>query len=235
MEPVAENLERIREHIRAAARRSGRQPEAIRLVAVTKTVDEERIREAVGLGIREIGENYVQEAAAKLPALADLPITRHFIGHLQRNKASRAMPLFDTIQTIDSLPLAVSLSRHVAPAPPSGGDTRRELEVLLEVNVAGEASKSGVAPEAALSLAAEVASLPGLKLGGLMGIAPLAATPDEARRAFRRLRALFEQLPLPYRQTLSMGMTGDFEIAIEEGSTMVRIGTGIFGQRRTPA
>ena len=235
MEPVAENLERIREHIRAAARRSGRQPEAIRLVAVTKTVAVERIREAAALGIREIGENYVQEAAAKLPALADLPITRHFIGHLQRNKASRAVQLFDTIQTIDSLPLAISLSRLMAQAALRGGDTRRDLEVLLEVNVAGEATKSGVAPEEALSLAEQVATQPGLQLGGLMGIAPLAGTPDDARRAFRRLRALFDQLPLPHRQTLSMGMTGDFEIAIEEGSTMVRIGTGIFGQRRTPA
>jgi pyridoxal phosphate enzyme (YggS family) len=235
METVAENLERVREHIRAAARRSGRQPEAIRLVAVTKTVAGERIREAAALGIREIGENYVQEAAAKLSALAAVPITRHFIGHLQRNKASRAVQLFDIIQTIDSLPLAVSLSRHAAQAALGGGDTRRELEVLLEVNVAGEASKSGVAPEAALSLAEQVASLPSLKLGGLMGLAPLGGAPDEARRAFRRLRALYDELPLPHRQMLSMGMTGDFEIAIEEGSTMVRIGTGIFGQRRTPA
>lgn len=235
METVAENLERIREHIRAAARRSGRQPEAVRLVAVTKTVAGGRIREAVGLGAREIGENYVQEAAVKLPALADLPITRHFIGHLQRNKAGRAVQLFDTIQTIDSLPLAASLSRHVGQSSPGGSEIRRELEVLLEVNVAGEASRSGVAPEAALSLAEQVGALPGLRLAGLMGIAPLAGAPDETRRAFRRLRALFDQLPLPHRQTLSMGMTGDFEIAIEEGSTMVRIGTGIFGQRRTPA
>src|SRR5712692_8112878 len=203
METVAENLERVREHIRAAARRSGRQPEAVRLVAVTKTVAVERIREAAALGIREIGENYVQEAAAKLPALADLPITRHFIGHLQRNKASRAVQLFDTIQTIDSLPLAISLSRLMAQAALRGGDTRRELEVLLEVNVAEETTKSGVAPEAALSLAEQVATQPGLQLGGLMGIAPLAGTPDDARRAFRRLRALFDQLSLPHRQTLS--------------------------------
>src|SRR5712692_11348027 len=197
METVAENLERVREHIRAAARRSGRQPEAVRLVAVTKTVAVERIREAAALGIREIGENYVQEAVAKLSALAAVPITRHFIGHLQRNKASRAVQLFDIIQTIDSLPLAASLSRHAAQAALGGGDTRRELEVLLEVNVAGEASKSGVAPEAALSLAEQVASLPSLKLGGLMGLAPLGGAPDEARRAFRRLRALYDQLPLP--------------------------------------
>jgi PLP dependent protein len=235
MEPVAENLERIRECIRAAARRSGRQPEAIRLVAVTKTVETVRIREAIALGVREIGENYVQEAAAKLPALADLPITRHFIGHLQRNKANRAVELFDTIQSVDSLPLAVSLSRHAVQASQRRGGPGQEREVLVEVNVAGEATKSGIAPDAALALAEQVAALPGLRLAGLMGIAPLAGSPDDARRAFRRLRALFDQLPPPHRHTLSMGMTGDFAIAIEEGSTMVRIGTGIFGQRRTPA
>jgi pyridoxal phosphate enzyme (YggS family) len=228
MEPVAENMNRIRERIQAAVRRSGRQPDAIRLVAVSKAVDVERIRAAVAHGVSEIGENYVQEAAAKLPALADLALTRHFIGHLQRNKARHAVEWFDVVQSVDSLPLAESLSRR---AMARG----RELEVLLEVNVAGEATKSGVAPEEALALAEQVTFLPGLKLGGLMGIAPLAGTPDDARRAFRRLRQLFDQLPSSYRQTLSMGMTGDFEIALEEGSTMVRIGTGIFGQRRTPA
>jgi pyridoxal phosphate enzyme (YggS family) len=228
MEPLAENIERIRERIQAAARRSGRQPEAIRLVAVTKTVDADRIRAAVALGIGEIGENYVQEAAAKLPLLADLPIIRHFIGHLQRNKAQRAAEWFDGVQSLDSLPLAESLSRRAVALA-------RELEVLLEVNVAGEAAKSGVAPEEALALAERVAPLPGLKLAGLMGIAPLAGDAEDARRAFRQLRTLFDQLPSPHRQTLSMGMTGDFEIALEEGSTMVRIGTGIFGQRRTPA
>jgi PLP dependent protein len=233
MEPIAENLERIREFIRAAARRSGRQSEAIRLVAVTKTVEPERIRTAVALGIREIGENYVQEAAAKWPALADLSFTRHFIGHLQRNKASRTVQLFDTIQSVDSLPLAASLSRLMADGAMGRTSAERPLEVLLEVNVAGDASKSGVAPDGALALAEQVAGLPGLRLAGLMGIGPYGGSPDAARAAFRRLRELFDRLPPPHRQTLSMGMTGDFEIAIEEGSTMVRIGTGIFGQRRT--
>jgi PLP dependent protein len=228
MEPVAENIERIRERIQAAVRRSGRQPDAVRLVAVTKTVDVERIRAAVAHGVSEIGENYVQEAAAKLSRLAGLPLTRHFIGHLQRNKARHVVEWFDIVQSVDSLPLAESLSRRCMALG-------RALEVLLEVNVAGEATKSGVAPEAALALAEQVAPLPRLKLAGLMGIAPLAGDADDARRTFRRLRELFDQLPSPYRQTLSMGMTGDFEIALEEGSTMVRIGTGIFGQRRTPA
>ena len=233
MEPIAENLERIREFIHAAARRSGRRPEAIRLVAVTKTVEPERIRAAVALGIHEIGENYVQEAAAKRSALADLSITRHFIGHLQRNKASRTLELFDTIQSVDSLPLAANLSRLVVQGMPGGDGTEHTLQVLLEVNIAGEASKSGVAPEAALSLAEQVAGLPGLELAGLMGIAPQGGSLEGARRAFRELSELFDRLPPPHRQILSMGMTGDFEIAIEEGSTMVRIGTGIFGQRRT--
>jgi PLP dependent protein len=228
MEPLAENIYRIRERIQAAVRRSGRQPEAIRLVAVTKTVDAERIRAAVALGVSEIGENYVQEAAGKLPVLADLSITRHFIGHLQRNKARRAVEWFDMVQSIDNLPLAESLSRQAMAL-------ERELEVLVEVNVAGEATKSGVAPEEALALMERVAPLPGLKLTGLMGIAPLAGDTGEARRAFRSLRQLFDQLPSAHRQVLSMGMTGDFEIALEEGSTMVRIGTGIFGLRRTPA
>jgi len=196
-------------------------------------VDPERIRAAVALGIREIGENYVQEAAVKWPSLADLSVPRHFIGHLQRNKANRAVQLFDAIQSVDSLPLAASLSRLMASDSPGREEAHRSLEVLLEVNVAGEASKSGVAPDAALALAEQVAGLPGLKLAGLMGIAPYGGSPDDARRAFRRLRELFDRLPPPHRQTLSMGMTGDFVIAIEEGSTMVRIGTGIFGQRRT--
>jgi pyridoxal phosphate enzyme (YggS family) len=195
---------------------------------VTKTVDVERIRAAVAHGVSEVGENYVQEAVAKLPTLVDLSLTRHFIGHLQRNKARHVVEWFDIVQSVDSLPLAESLSRRCMALG-------RVLEVLLEVNVAGEVTKSGVAPEAVLALAEQVAPLPGLKLAGLMGIAPLAGAADDARRAFRRLRELFDQLPSPHRQTLSMGMTGDFEIALEEGSTMVRIGTGIFGQRRTPA
>jgi PLP dependent protein len=228
MEPVAENIERIRERIQAAVRRSGRQPDAVRLVAVTKTVDVERIRAAVAHGVSEIGENYVQEAAAKLSRLAGLPLTRHFIGHLQRNKARHVVEWFDIVQSVDSLPLAESLSSRCMALG-------RELEVLVEVNVAGEASKSGVAPEEALALAGQVAPLPGLKLAGLMGMGPMAGTADDTRTAFRRLRQLFDHLPSPYRHTLSMGMTGDFEIALEEGSTMIRIGTGIFGQRRTPA
>jgi pyridoxal phosphate enzyme (YggS family) len=224
MNRIAENIKRIQERIETVARRCGRQANEITLVAVTKTVATERIREAAGAGITEIGENYVQEAEPKLRELRDLPLRRHFIGHLQRNKAGRAVEWFDVIQSLDSLPLAEAVARRAQTAS-------RSVDVLLEVNVAGEASKSGVAPDRALDLAQQVARLDGIRLMGLMGIAPLDGDVAAARIAFRRLRSLFDTLPESNRQALSMGMTGDFEIAIEEGSTMVRIGTGIFGLR----
>jgi hypothetical protein len=236
MNPIAENIERIRERIEAAARRSGRQAEEVRLVAATKAVDAARIREAVAAGVREIGENYVQEALPKLAELGDLAIVRHFIGHLQRNKAARAVAAFDCIQSIDSAALAAAVGRH---ALAQG----RTMDVLVEVNLAasspsprrggGWGERSGVSPEAAPELLEVVAGTPGLCLCGLMGIAPLEGDADTTRAAFRRLRALFDTLPNEQRHILSMGMSGDFEIAIEEGATMLRIGTGIFGQRRT--
>jgi pyridoxal phosphate enzyme (YggS family) len=224
MPSIAENIKRIRERIETAARRSSRQAEGIVLVAVTKTVETGAIREAVGAGITDIGENYVQEAEPKLRALSDLPLRRHFIGHLQRNKAGHAVQWFDVIQSLDSLPLAEAVARRAQTAG-------RALDVLLEVNVAGEASKSGVEPERALDLADQVARLDGVHMRGVMGMAPLGGDVERAREVFRHLRGLFERLPDGHRQILSMGMTGDFEIAIEEGSTMVRIGTGIFGLR----
>jgi pyridoxal phosphate enzyme (YggS family) len=226
MSEVAENLKRLQERVEAAARRCGRQPDEIRLVAATKGVAPARIRAAVAAGVREIGENYVQEAVPKLEELSDLSLTRHFIGHLQRNKAGGAVGLFDMIQSLDSPALAEAVGRRARALG-------REVDVLLEVNVAGEASKSGVAPETALSLAEVAARTEGVRLRGLMGMAPLEGSEQSARDAFRRLRALYERLPTENRKILSMGMTGDFEVAIEEGSTMIRIGTGIFGQRRT--
>ncbi|MBI3911513.1 MAG: YggS family pyridoxal phosphate-dependent enzyme [Armatimonadetes bacterium] len=225
MSPIAENVERVRKRIAAAARRAGRKPEAIRLVAATKGVEAERVRLVVAAGAHEIGENYVQEAAAKFAALADLSTTRHLIGHLQRNKAGRAAELFDCVQSVDSEPLAHALGRRAVALG-------RTVEALLEVNIAGEASKWGVAPEEAPRLAEAVASIPGLSLVGLMGMGPLGADEAAVRACFRQLAGLFERLPLPQRRVLSMGMSGDFEIAIEEGSTMVRIGTALFGQRR---
>jgi pyridoxal phosphate enzyme (YggS family) len=226
MSAIAENLKRLQERVEATARRCGRRPDEIRLVAATKGVEPARIREAIAAGVREIGENYIQEAIPKLAQLGGLDLTRHFIGHLQRNKAGAAVGAFDVIQSIDGPALAEAVARRARALG-------REVDVLVEVNVAGEASKAGTAPETALALAEVAARTPGLRLQGLMGMAPLEGGTESARDAFRRLRALYERLPAENRRILSMGMTGDFEVAIEEGSTMIRIGTGIFGQRRT--
>jgi PLP dependent protein len=238
---IAENLIDIQARVERAAERSGRDPAEIRLVAVTKTQPVDRIREALAAGVRELGENYVQEAEAKFAALGGIPARRHFLGHLQRNKAGKAAALFDMVQSLDSPELARALGRRAA-------DLGRTIETLIEVNISGETGKSGVAPERALDLAGDVVSVPGLRLCGLMGIGPTpqsvrggglpdgtaAGAEEEAVRAsFRLLAGLFRQLPPECRQVLSMGMTGDFEIAIAEGSTMVRVGTGIFGPRRS--
>jgi pyridoxal phosphate enzyme (YggS family) len=209
-----------------AAERAGRRGEEVRLVAVTKTQPAERVREALAAGVRELGENYVQEAEAKWAALGEAPAVRHLIGHLQRNKAGKAAALFDMVQTVDSRELAEALGRRA-------GLLGRTLDVLIEVNLSGEATKFGVAPEEALDLAAEVAAVPHLRLQGLMGMGPLGEDERTAARSFRRGRALFEKLPGEHRHVLSMGMTGDFELAIAEGSTMVRVGTGLFGARRS--
>ena len=221
---VADNLLRVRERIAAAAARAGRRADSIRLVAATKGVDVERIRLAVAAGVTEIGENYVQEAAAKFPALAEFALTRHLIGHLQRNKVGRAVELFDMVQSVDSEPLARALGRRAVAIG-------RVIDVLIEVNVSREPAKFGVAPAECLALAERIAAVPGLRLCGLMGIGPLGADAPTIRACFRELARLFHRLPAPYRQTLSMGMTGDFEIAIEEGATMVRVGTALFGPR----
>jgi pyridoxal phosphate enzyme (YggS family) len=227
MERVAENVKRVREGIRAAAGRCGRAPGSIRLVAVTKTVEIGRIRAALAAGIEEIGENYLQEALPKLAELRGHAVIRHFIGHLQRNKVARAVESFDVIQSVDDERLARAVGRQA-------DERGRVVEVLLEVNVAGEVSKFGVDPGRALALAETVTKLEGIRLVGLMGMGPLGAGEAEARAAFRRLAALHNQLPAPQRRVLSMGMSGDYEIAIEEGSTMVRIGTGVFGVRSQP-
>lgn len=232
---VAENLREVAERIARAAEGCGRGAEEIRLVAVTKTQPAELIREALAAGVRELGENYVQEAEPKFGELGltggPPGVTRHLIGHLQRNKAGKAAALFEMVQTVDDAALAGALGRRA-------GALGRSLDVLVQVNISGEASKSGVAPDRALELAERVAGVPGLRLRGLMGIGPLAPTggPEgdrAARESFRLLARLFGQLPAEHREVLSMGMSGDFELAIAEGSTMVRIGTGIFGARRS--
>lgn len=238
-ETIASNLAAVRQRLVEAARRAGRSPVEITLVAVTKTVPLPGVLIAYALGLRDFGENRLQEAAAKIagarPQAAD--IRWHLVGHLQTNKAKAAVELFDFIQSVDSLHLAEALERRAQAA-------RRRLPVLLEVNVSGEASKSGFAAagagpsarrEALLPAVERLLALPCLDVQGLMTIAPLASDPEQARPYFRALRELRDELQQRFPQTdwrhLSMGMTDDFEVAIEEGATMVRMGRAIFGER----
>jgi PLP dependent protein len=223
---IADNVNVIVSRIERAAQSVGRGPREIRLVAVSKTQPVEAIREAIGAGVTEIGENYVQEAEAKLAELEAPGVLRHFIGHLQRNKAGKAAALFEVVQGVDSVAVAEALGRRAQALD-------RPLEVLIEVNTSSEDTKFGVAPERALELAGQVAEVEGLRLRGLMTIGPLSADERAARQSFQTLRGLYENLPPECRQVLSMGMTGDFELAIAEGSNMVRVGTGIFGARRS--
>lgn len=218
---IADNLQRVRDRIAKAAVSAGRDPAEITLVAVCKTFGTGHIRAAFLAGVRHFGENRVQEAADKIPHLADLTPrpTWHMIGHLQHNKAKAALELFDVIHSVDSLRLAQSLAGRAAP---------RTLPVLLEVNVAGEASKFGFGLQEVEDAALAIGAVPSIELRGLMTVAPLTSDREEARPVFRKLRALRDRLGL---RDLSMGMTDDFEVAIQEGATIVRIGRAIFGDR----
>ncbi len=218
---VAHRVEEVRQRIAAACLRAGRSPQEVTIVAVSKGFPPQAIREAWQAGIRHFGENRVQEAAAKLPQVADLPITWHMVGHLQTNKVKKALALFHTIDSVDSLPLAQEISRRAQGTVP----------ILLEVNVAREASKFGFSPEELLQAAEQVAALPHLEVRGLMTVAPIVSDPEEVRPIFRRLRELARALGL---KELSMGMSDDFQVAVEEGATMVRLGRAIFGPRPTP-
>lgn len=222
---IAERLEAVRLRIADACQRAGRSPDEVTLVAVVKGFPPEVVREAAAAGIRNFGENRVQEAQAKLPHLADLSPrpTWHMIGHLQSNKVKTALNLFDIIQSVDSLHLAEAISRRV----PSSA----RVPVLLEVNVAGDPTKYGFSSEELPAQAEAIRRLPGLDVRGLMTVAPMAEDPDELRPVFRRLRQLAQSLNLP---EVSMGMTDDFEVALEEGATIVRIGRAIFGERSQP-
>lgn len=230
--PIAENIERVRERVAAAARRAGRRPEEIALMAVSKTHPPERIREAHAAGLRLFGENRVQEFAGKAAALAGLAGSEwHMIGHLQTNKASKAAELFGAVDSVDSEKLAEKL--HAA-AHALG----KKVSVLIEINVGGEAAKSGVAPDSPeledLLLAAP--RFEALEFRGLMTVPPFTADPEGARPYFRKLRELRDsiaarRLPAVEMDVLSMGMSHDFEVAIAEGSTCVRVGTAIFGER----
>jgi pyridoxal phosphate enzyme (YggS family) len=223
VERVAENVEKVRERIAAAALRAGRRPEEITLVAATKGRTVEEILAAREAGIADFGENYWQEARPKVEAIRS-GIRWHFFGHLQRNKAKHVARHFDVLQSLDSLTLAASLSKTLQAVD-------RKLQVLVEVNIDDEPTKSGVEPEAAVSLAAEASKAARVEVSGLMTMGAAGVDEPELRRRFRRMRALFDRLPAEQRAVLSMGMTSDFEVAIEEGATMVRIGTAIFGPR----
>ena len=226
---IAQNVTAIRSRIAQACARSGRDPSLITLVAVTKTVDLPRLRTAYRGGLRDFGENYVQEALTKVgdPDLSDSAIRWHFIGHLQRNKVRDIVGRFALIHSVDSLALALEIGRR---AELSG----KTVEILLEVKLDPITTKFGIAPEQTLATAQAVLNIPGVRLRGLMGMAPFGAIPEAARPAFRTLRTLFDQLPPEACQVLSMGMSSDFEVAIEEGATMVRIGTALFGRRPPP-
>jgi pyridoxal phosphate enzyme (YggS family) len=225
--PIVQRLEDVRAAIAAAAHRSRRDPGAVRLVAVSKTVDLERLRAAIAAGHNLFGENYLQEARDKIAALGR-QVSWHLVGHLQSNKARGAVELFDLIHAVDRLKLARALSDAAA-------RQGKVQDVLIQVNQAGEATKSGVEPSAALALLQEIARLPHLRVLGLMTMPPWFPDPEAARPYFRALRELRNHLRgltgLPLTE-LSMGMSGDFAVAVEEGATLVRVGTAIFGTRR---
>jgi pyridoxal phosphate enzyme (YggS family) len=222
MDFIAENIREVQKRIESACERSGRSPHEITLVAVTKTVDAATIKSAYEHGIKNFGENRVQEAEKKIEELAALrqSITWHMIGHVQTNKIKSVTRLFNIVQSVDSMKLATGLDMQ----------TQETLPVLLQVNVSGESTKSGFSVDQVSMAISEMNRLPHLNIKGLMTIAPWTDNEAEIRSVFRTLRELRDKLGLEH---LSMGMTDDYEIAIEEGSTIVRIGRAIFGKRRT--
>ncbi len=227
---IAKNLEQIRGRIGAACRKAGRNPDDVTLVAVAKTFSWETVQMAVAAGARDIGENYVQELLEKRDRLAGEEVRWHFIGHLQSNKVKAIAGWVHLIHAVDSLALAQEIDRRA-------GQAKRAIEVLLEVNTTGEQSKYGVRPEDAGDLMRSMSGLEFLRVDGLMTIGPFLPDPEGSRPMFHRLRLLRDELArerqgnAPMRH-LSMGMTGDFEVAIDEGATIVRIGTAIFGSRK---
>jgi len=225
---IASNIRGIRERIAAAALRAGRDPGGIGLMAVSKTVGPERILQAVAAGITLFGENYVQEAREKIPAVGGR-VSWHMIGHLQTNKVKYVISLFDWVHSVDRLELAQELDRRA-------GQHAKNLNVLIEVNVSGEASKNGIEPAQVLALAGQIAELPNLQVRGLMTMPPYSDNPENSRPYFQALRRLRDDIsaaaiPNVRMDELSMGMTDDFEVAIEEGATIIRVGRAIFGSR----
>ncbi len=225
---IAENLARVRERIARAAEKAGRDPGEVTLVAVTKTVDLERIREAVEAGVRDLGENYAQEAREKMDRFGP-EVRWHFIGHLQTNKVKKAIEIFDMIETVDSLDLAREIDKRA-------GAAGKAMPILIEINSGEEDQKAGVRPVDAEPLIRAAAALPHVKIEGLMTMGPFEGDPEDSRPYFRETKALFETIktlgiPGVEMKRLSMGMTNSYKVAIEEGATMVRLGTLIFGPR----
>lgn len=226
---IADNVRRVRTRMRQAAERAGRDPMSVRLVAASKTVDAARIRAAIAAGVTILGENYLQETRQKLGQLGQAGVEWHLIGPLQRNKVRYVFDLFDMMHSLDRLELAEEINRRAE-------RLGRRLSVLLEVNVGGEASKSGWTTADLLNDIRQLAALPHIQVRGLMTIPPPTSQPHEARPFFRQLRQLRDRLAqegydgMTFDE-LSMGMTADYEVAIEEGATLVRVGTAIFGPR----
>lgn len=230
---ISDNLREIRERISRRCRSAGRNPEDVTLVAVSKTFSSEQIREALAAGVQDIGENYVQELLEKRKHLAEEPVRWHFVGHLQRNKVKQIISWIHLVHALDDRDLAVEIDRRAARA-------ERTVDVLVEVNTTGERSKFGLVPERTAEFVRSLDGLGHIRIAGLMTIGPFLPDPEGSRPMFRQLRLLKEEIAGRTQANvamrhLSMGMTGDFEVAIDEGATLVRIGTAIFGSRRRPA
>ncbi len=228
MSDVRDNIRIVRETIAEAALRNGRRPSDVRLMAVTKTVDDDRIMEAIDCGVDIIGENYVQEARRKIDKMGK-SVEWHLIGYLQSNKAKYAVRLFDMIHSVDRMSLARELDSRARAVD-------RPVKILIEVNLSGEATKSGAPREDVPGFIEELSMLDHLSIQGLMTMAPWFDDPEDARPFFRMLRALRDEIaradfPRVEMRELSMGMTADYEVAVEEGATIVRIGRKIFGER----
>jgi len=223
---IAENVAAVRTRIDAALERAGRSPGDVTLVAVTKTVSAPRVKEAFDAGIRDFGENYLQEAIAKQqdPRLPHGEIRWHFIGHLQHNKVRSALEHFELIHSCDSLKLAAELGKRAT-------QVGRVARILLQVRLDPNENRFGIELDKAIDVAESVRNVSGVSLEGLMGMAPFGDTAEAARPYFKALSAVFQAIPRDSRKILSMGMTADFEVAIEEGATLVRIGTALFGAR----
>lgn len=226
---IADNLAQIRGRIAEAATRVGRSADEVRIVGAAKGQTVERIREAIAEGVHILGHNYVQEAIRDAELFRDTAVEFHMIGHLQKNKVGRAVEIFRTVETVDNADIAVALDRRAALAG-------KDLGVMIQVNLSGEPQKSGISEDRVAELAEKIRSLACLRLRGLMTMPPFFDDPDRARPYFARLRELRRKLIAsrvftPEMTELSMGMTGDFEVAVEEGATHVRIGTALFGPR----